>query len=880
MYSMIASALYVRLTKSKIDSKISNEGRTYFSVGTSVTRVPYEEIRRYFRRKAALDSVQRFVSDVTDAGVEDQVDALLTLLGLEDPRRDFLAYDISREVTGPMQAFAKRCMEPGGFFDNRLADLQASLMNQNPDEADRLIAELLGEAAQESPDFLTEVARSYVDAFCAHSIKTAGANAITDENAILEAVLAHALGVLERTGSARGVHKFCVAAVNRIQGLRDSVFSSNGIEQWLSNSGINPASAASTLGKVRGREGFLGMTGAYFSDDEVAEVMADARQELAVVTLRALGRMLTLPPGGGAEGGLLTRITGMLQDAADRADFLCRCAAVAQDRMNINIEGLKSDKSKLFDSVDSDGKIVDDADMNIDRKIRPLFPADNELVLNAGAAGEFAAAVIRGRDRKGEVYEYTKNQTEPLDRESWLSSLESAFRESNYQANFPEGPRSVMDKFRLTKVLRDLSVQWRKRLQEAWKKGNKDEYYEKAQKFRNYFGIEPSVVGDTIEISGGDEFRSAAGEDFLVLGLAAASVRACRPFWKTASNAEHSPHLIVQVPVSMDQDSVSQWTELIQRHSNIPVQDKNQIELIANETAGSANEHNPYVLVVYTSTAANSLDQVTTLDAWKNNDTLLNTLRLAEDIDGKCPMPFNDEIERLWREANNEYRGSGFTDPSYIYRPELRRNRWRPWVPMEEQERQAQESDGSKAALVAVYACLGPKWYLEAALGEEQAKAVLAETGLPGDPIFAEGERKMYKLGRLPFFIRAGKPTKDESDIRIKIGSNVTQSIRTIPDVLAGKQEARSARGAGTDHLVVLGKSIEREYDDFFGKFAEDHGFHAGSAKAAHLKMLGKLKQRFIEERQDSNPNQEDGDRAFWQSVLNAAGKRITELGG
>jgi hypothetical protein len=235
-------------------------------------------------------------------------------------------------------------------------------------------------------------------------------------------------------------------------------------------------------------------------------------------------------------------------------------------------------------------------------------------------------------------------------------------------------------------------------------------------------------------------------------------------------------------------------------------------------------------------------------------------------------MPFNtEEIEKIW----GDYRGSGFTDPSYIYQPELRRNRWRPWVPKEEQETQNQQDNGSKLAFQAIYATLGPKWYLEAALGVEQANAILAASNLSGDPIFAEGERKMFKLGRLPMRIRAGKATVSDADIRIQIGSNVTQSIRTLPEVLSGKREAKSARGTGAEHLVELGKSVELECIDFFGTFAESQGFDSATAKAAHLKMLQKLKDFIIQERQNSNPNQEDGDREFWQTALTAISKKI-----
>ncbi len=879
IYQMISTALYVRLSKSKVDSKISNEGRTYFSVGTSVTLVPYEEIETFFQRKASLDVVHRFLSKATDSEIGSQVNELVSLLGFANPLVDFLGHDLSVEVRNPMQAFAQRCIENGGFFESRLADLRTALANQNPTEAERLAVDLLGEAALDDGKFLFEAASCFVESFCTHSVKNHGAEAMIDEDAILEAALVQALRMLESTGSVGAVEQFCIVMVNRLRDLRDSVLSRSGIEEWFATNGSMHPSVSSVLEKAKGREGFLGLTGAFFSDDEIAEIMSEAKREMAVATLRALGKALNLPAEQGKKGlGLLSRITSRLEDAAARSRFLCRCASVVRDRMNISVEGLADDRKKLFASSNPADDINDGADMNIRRRIRPMFPAEEELLLEAGASNTFAASVIRGVDPKsGRVYDYSeKEKTEPLDREEWLDQLRTGFQASKYRAIFPEGTRQVMEKFRLSKVVRDLAVAWRKLLQDSWGRGDKDRYYSQSQRFRNFFGIEPRLVGDTIEISGGEDYRSVAGDDFLMLGLAAASARACRPFWRTSLNAEHSPHLIVQVPVSIEEGRKSRWADLIQKHSNIPSQGREQIDVLANETAGSVKEHNPYVLAVYTSTAANNLDQVTTLDAWRTNPTLLEALRLAEDPEGKCPMPFNPEIEKIW----SDYRGSGFTDPSYIYQPELRRNRWRPWMPKEEQEKQNQQDDGSKLAFLSVYATLGPKWYLEAALGEEQAKAILAASALPGEPVFAEGEKKMFKLGRLPVRIRAGKASTDDADIRIQIGSNVTQSIRTLPEVLAGKREARSARGGGTDHLLELGKSVESEYNDLFGAFAEVQGFHPSTAKAAHLKMLLKLKDYFIEERQKSNPNQEDGDREFWQVVLTALSKKIVDLGG
>ena len=882
IYGMVSAALYVRLSQSLIDSKISNEGRTYFSVGTSITEVPQERIKKFFENQARYDIVERFVSKTKKEEIEDAAVSLISKLGFANPLSDFLNHDTSLEVKNSMQAFAQRCFEPGGLFENRLSDLRTALTSQTPPEAERLVAELLGETALEDNKFLDETAKCFLDSYCSYSLKNDGEHVLADEKAIVAYALSQAIHILDTKGSAADVEQFCIIASNQLRVFRpgdSSVLSRNGIEGWFAQTGLRFPNSSEILEKAKNREGFLGLGGVYFSDDEIAQVMSEAKRELAIATLRALGKALNLPAESNKPGlGLLNLIIAQLEDAGSRARFLCRCASVVKDRMNVNIEGLADERKNLFMSEDLTSDISDGAAMYIRREIRPAFPSPEELILETGKS-KFAQSVILGIDHKsGQLYEYSeKEKTDPFDKETWLVQLEKDFKSATYKAVFSDGSvRDVIQKFRLTEVVRSLTKWWRKALQELWDHGNRDDYYKKAQVFRNFFGIEPKLVGSNVEISGGEDgYREAAGDDFLLLGLACASVRTCRAFWKTTHGAEQAPHLIVQVPVSIENSKQQSWKEMMKKSSNLQIQGEH-IQLLANTTAGSTKEHNPFILVVYTSTGASNLNEVTTLDTWQKNPTLLQALRLAEDLDGKCQMPFNDKINEIW----NGYRGSGFTDPSYIYQPELRRNRWRPWVPKEEQETQNQQDDGSKLAFQAIYATLGPKWYLEAALGVEQANAILAASNLSGDPVFAEGERKMYKLGRLPMCIRAGKASVSDADIRIQIGSNVTQSIRTLPEVLSGKREAKSARGTGAEHLVELGKSVEHEYNDFFGTFAESQGFDSATAKASHLKMIQKLKDYIIQERQNSNPNQEDGDREFWQTSLTAISKKIDELGG
>jgi len=871
IYEMVATSLYVRLTQSKVNSEISNESRVYFSIGSSVTKIPYHEIETFFKQKACLDSVYAFQSPATKEMTDRSVADIMNYLGMGDPLGQMLGFKKDTDVTTPMQAFAKECHQVNGYLDSKMASLKVALDDQDLDSCQLALDDLFSENRLEDPLVLTEVADSYVREFCNHSLKYHGSSAVSTALQIEEQIIGRTLKFAKDTSSIQVLADVAAALVTRFQHLVNELFSKKGIEAWFQDpvAGRRMPSAAAALDEAKDREGLFGKT--IFTEDEKAAVLAETKRELVVFTLRALGKALAgigQRSGTASSTGLVARIIVNLEQLHNNARFLVKCAAYTKDRINIRPEILMDDEKRLFVSDDNlvdsfGGDLRENADYHICRVIRPPYPKSDAIVLDSGGAIEGAMKVLR----EGKAYDPQKDN--PAEHESLLGDLESAFGKSRYLGRFEGDTCDIMEKFRLVGVLRDLSNVWRDHLQETWDKGDKDQYQRTAQQFRNYFGIAPEVLGKTVDIAG--DLRQKAGNDYMLLGLATAAVRSCKPFWRTTRFQQ--PHFIVQIPIDL-QERRESWQELIEKGSGLTFNDREKVDLITDDIPGSREVHNPYVMAVYTSSGATSLDEVESLDAWRKDATLLACLVTAESP--KPLMPFNEEILKLWP----DYRGSGFTEPSYILRPELRRNRWRPWIPTAVREKEALETAGTKLNRIAVYSVLGPGWYLVAALGAAEADRVIAASGLSPDPIFAEGERKMFKLGRLPLQFKAdGNATKSSADIRINEGSNVTQSIRTIPEVLTGQREARSMRGADGDHLLELGKAVELEYEGFFDVIADRHGFHHASARAAHLRMLEALKAKAIEERGDSNPNQEDGDRKFWQQLLEEIESELTATG-
>ena len=883
IYQMISTAMYVRLSQSEVDSKISNEGRVLFSVGSSVSEVPFEEIRRYLKKQATSDAVTAFMSEPREEVTKNHVQTILGSLGLDNPLEDFLNLSTDQENSkGPMQFFAKACMSPGGMIDERLAGLATALTEQDPGSVDDIIATTLSLQALDDPSFIEAVTAGYVRAVCADDLKNNPGQAVNSIQDILMRTKRQLCKVMEETDSVAAVARAASGAYLRIRNVIDKELSSKEVEAWYAKARLSPPDVASLHDRARRREGFMGVSGKHYTEQEIAEVMAEAKRQLAGLMMSALAKGLSAAKLNEKTGeGLMTAQLLQLEDVAHRAKFLLKCATAARSRLNINDAGLEDERSKLFAPKDLASALDDDSGINIRRRIRPIFPSSSELFLSLGRAGDFAREVIIGVDARGQEIPSPGKRDEAIDREGWVDQLQGGFTMAEYKGVFgsgEKGKRDVMQKFRLTNVLRDLAVEWRKVLQASWDSGNKDQFHFLKQRFSKFYGIEPEENGGVITISGGQSFRSVAGEDSLLLGLACAQARTCRPFWQTKNNEEKRPHLIVQIPVSIEAASKNRWAELIKEQSNMPQDGLHQIDLIANETVGSDKEHNPYILAVYTSSSASSLDEIETLRAWENDPSLRDCLRVAEDLEEKVKMPFNPEMETAWI-SPQPYRGSGFTDPCYIYNSELRRSRWRPWVSEEEAKAQERMGAGGKQALVTLYACLGPKWLLEAALGDEDAAQVLEQTGIPQGPIFERGEKKLFKLGRFPFTVgKRGRVDENSIGIKIREGNSVAQSICTLPDVLAGRREAKSSKGEEAGHQIALGKAVEQEFEHFFGEIAAKHGFDRENSRKAHLKLLLALRQHCRDARRAEKTGSDEGDGLFWDQLDQALTQDIDDL--
>jgi hypothetical protein len=402
----------------------------------------------------------------------------------------------------------------------------------------------------------------------------------------------------------------------------------------------------------------------------------------------------------------------------------------------------------------------------------------------------------------------------------------------------------------LESVLRDLEPAWGDYLTRKLAE-NQDAYKKIERDFENFFGTRPAVVNNQfVQIRPEtDEIRNAAGENFLMLSLAAVAARTCRPFWRTEREDGKTPRISVLVPVEIPEQKIAAWCRVIGMTANLKQQDVSNDKTV--DIVNNKSGVNPYVMVLMTKSGADSLDEVLSIDAWKD-PKLQRVLQLADDHTAES-MPFRKD---LW----DDYRGSGFTDPIYIYNEQLRTARWRPWA-LESRASSGPSAADRELLRALYYGLLGPEWYLRSLNPDLRGDD-------PLNPVFKRGRFGEIVLRRRPIVFQGGydpaKPfifPKKEStvaDMPLKdavLAENLDQLLLRLDPNRNRNQTA---------DLKALRTALLEEYRSFTNRpFAREAGFDPqtpGQAEA-RTSLMEALKVHINDE------EHKEGERAFWREV-------------
>lgn len=867
IYEMLAAALYVRITQSHVDSTASNETRRYFSVGSSVIEVPYDDLMKYFVDQARHDAGEQVSSKLAKKDLEPEATKILKMIGLGgDPVADFLAARPGQEPVSLFQRLAFELNASGGEIADRMQPLMQALEDQDLERARQELADAVSEA--DLDDLARKVARRHISLLCADLGIASSVEAVAD--AVVKLLIGdnESESLLARSRSALAVGQ--VAALVKIE-LKKEVddsgkFSALAVQAWQQKSGPN-ASARAELDASSKREGLLGLAGKRFSEEEILAIKAATDSELRGLCIRALRKALgSQPEDNDRAMGLFTAIEGRLSNLEKNATLVCEATQDLLRDSGISKKTLQETKERLFseeDHLDRSIPLQQTASTRylLRRQVRPLQPDPKGIELYSPKLVETIGRLM------------STKSGEPGDAQSSLrisKAIDGALKESRF--TYQSAP--IMDFFGLREVLRELSVKWAKYLTDL-KHENYDRYREVAQAFRNFFGIEPAEIGGNVTLHsspGAAKLLDAAGDDYLMLAMAAVAARTCRPFWRTASDQGETPHLTVQIPIVSDK--LGEWANIIGNEANLPSGPTDTVKIIGLHDGGALTGRNKYLMVVYTSSGASSLDDVSTLKSWSENPTIRRVLELAERTDPALPFR---PVGEVWP----GYRGSGFTDPVYVYNKQLRDSRWRPWATDKAGSKEREQPAELMMALV--YAWVGPEWFLRHFMGASGDKTQ--------GPIFTFGKRASIRVMRRPVMFAEGFQISQPFQFQVRRADNSHEMPPPEHQVAASLDQLLEVispnAGGGQDSMHKFREGILAEYQTYLEEIADPAGFHPEHDRKGYARVMEILKQ-YVGDRIDgkltdpehpTRPNELRNDpdaegsqtsKKFWNAVMRA----------
>jgi hypothetical protein len=415
--------------------------------------------------------------------------------------------------------------------------------------------------------------------------------------------------------------------------------------------------------------------------------------------------------------------------------------------------------------------------------------------------------------------------------------------------------------FSMSETLQELGVMWKSYLADQCAISN-DRRMELLQKFNFFFGTTPLVSdGDVRMLS--DDLSSIAPEDGLLLSLAAATLRSCAAFWSVDDPEKRK--YVVLIPKDMRVHHHN-WVSYLQKQ----VGDGVSIDIVK-----VANEFNPCLLAVYTENSVKSWEQIRTLTDWRDDPMVAQVLALSETASPS--HPFNPEIKRVWP----DYRGSGFTEPRYVLKPECRISRWRPWLSTIDIQKESaafnmQVSNGAltqaREILPLLYGIFGSEAFICWALGQDRGQATIASIealtdGKARDAFFVEGKNRQWSVARYAVVFKENRISTIRDQGFTPQSGRLQSGVANLKLMLGGEIEALSGEmGKRLEMAQKLNQALIDEYESFETVVAANHGFSTNDHRQYQLMLQG-LKKAIQQKHDTADKAGKKDDVSFWHEV-------------
>lgn len=831
LYGMLATSLYMEITESNVKSKRVNRNAKYFSVGSAIIEVDAEAIERFFRDKARWDAATGLRAALpSPEDVEKEVDRVLDLLGLSPTALDELLKPVDDPKTVLQKLSGELTSGKGGLGD-RVHQLVSLMQDQDAEGAKEELRKLL---SNDALDELAKVVGVRHTRLLANVLGEKLKRDVLGIDDIAQAVVDLLIADDQESLFFRRLSARAVAQVaDRVQKRLKAIVEANGIlsdemvQSWKRQAGrLDPTEVLEAASK---RGGFLGM-GKRFKPEEIDEVTNAVIAELMCQAARALGRALGMASGQNkADGlGLINAISARLVSLAKSSDSVCRAVDSVVSDLDLSAEVLQKRQEQLFARPDRLESSIptDDTSYLTRRAIKPLMPVASDLELRAAKLQStvrellLADEVGKLKDRDDLEFRVTQPISEAVLSVDYGLKPDS----SSHNVSVP-----ILNAFELQSVLRRLARAWPDYLSRL-RQEDSDRFKSVEQDIERFYGLSLDIKRDSVGFED-KGFKETAGADYLMLAMATVAARSCRPFWRTRGTQAASRNVMVQVPADLGRDLEKAWASQMKEGANL---NEGTVQILSNQTED--DRFNPYALIVYASSDQDSLEEVTSLDAWSENPQIRTALEKAEG--GSPLMPFLGEEHGMWK----GYRGSGFTDPIYVTHPELAKSRWRPWF------RQASAEEDQTVMLALLYGWAGPEWFIRQKFPDS------ARGSKTVGPVFKFGHHASICIARRPCVFKEGLYSRAKPfDFPVGPGKSIGKMSGEGDEVgesLNAVLQLLGPDGSSSAEMIAFRDGLVEEYQTFFREIGDTAGFDPKRDRKGYLEMLEALAQ-YVSERLD-----------------------------
>lgn len=293
----------------------------------------------------------------------------------------------------------------------------------------------------------------------------------------------------------------------------------------------------------------------------------------------------------------------------------------------------------------------------------------------------------------------------------------------------------VRKNYDFAKVLDKTIKCWRRRL--ANLRGSAKDLHEARESFHAFFGYMPVEEQDEVVIPAVEDLIP-----YMIASLCASTA----PWWRLRDGTVTEGSLQVtayvpQLPVKWTSTRRAEWERFVAgRLKNV------RVRLLPEADDDRLLASNPYMLISYARSRTERIEDIATLDYWKEDSEVVEILGLCEKSDFLVVQGRDSKTGRVRAAGIN---GIGYHDPVFVREKSFSELRWKPWL--ESNLRRSAKEEKQSAVLTAMlYMLLDSSWLdgLAAACAESEWSLPLAVENESGVWKFARGKLEIAGSGK------------------------------------------------------------------------------------------------------------------------------------